>query len=193
MVAIRILSLSSTLRAVTGGMLKLGLWSCYEHVACSKKFPAVVELDCNNGIHGNGYLITYKVGLLSSRAHKHTHICNCSIKPAIFGSTSGRFVLESSRVRRGIRFDVIHGCEMLPLRTIFRVGNSQKSLGAKSREYGGWVMTGNSYSARDCCTRSDEWLAALLWCRNHGPRCSSRPFLQINSANSAKLARTNVQ
>jgi hypothetical protein len=29
----------------------------------------------------------------------------------------------------------------VPLRPIFRVGNSQKPLGARSGKYGGWVMT----------------------------------------------------
>ena len=48
----------------------------------------------------------------------------------------------------------------VPLRPIFRVGNSQKSLGARSGEYGGWEMTGMFFSARNCCTTSDVWLGA---------------------------------
>jgi len=48
----------------------------------------------------------------------------------------------------------------VPLRPIFRVGNNQKSLGARSGEYGGWVMTGMLYSARNCCTTSDVWIGA---------------------------------
>jgi hypothetical protein len=47
------------------------------------------------------------------------------------------------------------------LRPIFRVGNSQKSLGARSGEYGGWMMTGMFFSERNCCTTSDVWLGAL--------------------------------
>jgi len=49
----------------------------------------------------------------------------------------------------------------VPFRPIFRVGNSQKSLGARSGEYGGWVMTGMLFSARNCCTTSDVWLGAF--------------------------------
>jgi len=48
----------------------------------------------------------------------------------------------------------------VPLRPTFRVGNSQTSLGARSGEYGGWVMTGMLFSARNCCTTSDVWLGA---------------------------------
>jgi hypothetical protein len=48
-----------------------------------------------------------------------------------------------------------------PLRPIFRVGNSQKSLGVRSGEYGGWVMTGMLSSVRNCYTTSDVWLGAL--------------------------------
>jgi hypothetical protein len=46
----------------------------------------------------------------------------------------------------------------VPLRPVCRVGNSPKSLGARSGECGGWVMT-----------TSDVWLCALSWCRNHCP------------------------
>jgi len=49
----------------------------------------------------------------------------------------------------------------VPLRPIFRVVNSQKSLGARSGEYGGWVMTGMLLSARNRCTTSDVWLDVL--------------------------------
>ena len=51
-----------------------------------------------------------------------------------------------------------------PLRPIFRVGNSQKSLGARSGEYDGWVMKGmlfSAFSERNCCTTSDVWLGAF--------------------------------
>jgi len=48
-----------------------------------------------------------------------------------------------------------------PLRPIFRLGNSQKSLGVRSGEYGGRVMTGTLFSARNCCTTSDVWLGAF--------------------------------
>jgi len=48
----------------------------------------------------------------------------------------------------------------VPLRPVFRVGNSQNSLGARSADYGGWVMTGMLFAARNCCTTSDVWLGA---------------------------------
>ena len=48
----------------------------------------------------------------------------------------------------------------VPLRPIFRIGKSQKSLGARSGDYGGWVMTGMLFSGRNCCTTSDVWLGA---------------------------------
>jgi hypothetical protein len=43
----------------------------------------------------------------------------------------------------------------VPLGPILRVENSEKSFGARSGEYGGWVMTGKLFSARNCCTTSD--------------------------------------
>ena len=66
----------------------------------------------------------------------------------------------------------------VPLRPTFRVGNSEKSLGARSGEYGGWVTTGMLFSASNCYTTSDGWLGALSWCRNHFPWYLSRPFLR---------------
>jgi hypothetical protein len=66
----------------------------------------------------------------------------------------------------------------VPLRPIFGVGNSQKSLGARSGEYGSWVMTGMlSRRGIAVITTSDVWLgathvvvlcAALLF---HVPHC----------------------
>ena len=53
----------------------------------------------------------------------------------------------------------------LPLRPIFRVVHSQKSLGARSGEYGGRVITGMLLWARNRCTTSAVWLDALSWCR----------------------------
>jgi hypothetical protein len=46
------------------------------------------------------------------------------------------------------------------LRPTLRAGNSQKSLGVRSREYGGWVMTAMLFSTRNCFTTSDVWLGA---------------------------------
>ena len=55
---------------------------------------------------------------------------------------------------RRIRFYVLHGAKRVTLRPILRVRNSRKSLGARSREYGGWVMTRMFFSAMNCCTTS---------------------------------------
>ncbi|KDR19555.1 hypothetical protein L798_06353 [Zootermopsis nevadensis] len=56
---------------------------------------------------------------------------------------------------RSLAFDLMSSMveKRAPLRPIFRVGNSQKSLGARSRECGGWVMTGkfHEYGSRIDC------------------------------------------
>ena len=67
------------------------------------------------------------------------------------------------------------------LRPIFRVGKTQKSLGARSEEYGGWVMTRTLFSATNCCTTSDVRLGALSWCRNHSPFHLLHRFLRTAS------------
>jgi hypothetical protein len=67
----------------------------------------------------------------------------------IFRSSAVAFYLLSSTVAKGV-----------PLRPIFRVGNRQKSLEARSGEYGSWVMAGMLFSARNCCTTSDVCLGA---------------------------------
>jgi hypothetical protein len=104
---------------------------------------------CNGWIYDNAYLITFKVGHLRA----HTHLLNKSChfwkhrRKASFGifySSSVAFHLMSSMVAKSVL-----------LRPVFRVGNSQKSLGARSGSYGGWVMIGMLYWARNCCTTSD--------------------------------------
>jgi hypothetical protein len=50
---------------------------------------------------------------------------------------------------RRIPFDVLHVCERRLLRPIIRAENSQKSTGARSKEYGGWLMTGMLFSAKE--------------------------------------------
>ena len=94
----------------------------------------------------------------------------CSIDPAIVESTGGRLLLESPGIRSSHSM-----CSMVtkrvPLRPIFRLGNSQKSLGARSGDYGRWVMTGMLFSARNCCTTSDVWLGAFAL---HNKRCVAR-------------------
>jgi len=69
----------------------------------------------------------------------------------------------------------------VPLWPIFRVGESQKSLGTRSGDYGGWVMIGMIFSAINCCTTSEMWLGSLSWCRHHSPCHLSRRFLRTVS------------
>ena len=84
--------------------------------------------------YDNTYLITFIIEPL--RTHTHT----CSTDRAIVGSTGGRLLLESHGFRssRSVSSMV---AKRGPLRLIFKIWNSQKSLGARSGEYGGWVMT----------------------------------------------------
>jgi len=88
----------------------------------------------------------------------HTHLlhrsCHCwkhrrKASFGIFWNSAVAFHLMSSMVAKRV-----------PLRPIFRVENTQKSLGARSGEYGGWVMTGMLFLARNCCITSDVWLGA---------------------------------
>ena len=83
-----------------------------------------------------------------------THILAPSILPLLEAPAEGFFwnLLEFGR---RIPFDIFHGCETRLLEALFRVENSQKSLGARSGEYGGWVMTGMLFSVRNCCRTSD--------------------------------------
>jgi len=72
----------------------------------------------------------------------------------------------------------------VPLRPTFRVGNSQKSLGARSGKYSGWVMIGMLFSARNCCTTSDVWLGALatvenIECDDRTPEDSKKSLLPV--------------
>jgi hypothetical protein len=103
----------------------------------SQKVPWMVVLHSNCRTYGNSYLITVIAGPLHT--HTCTHICAPSILPllqapveasvGIFQSSSITFHLMSSMVMKRV-----------PLRPIFRVGNSRQFLGAKSGECDGWVM-----------------------------------------------------
>jgi hypothetical protein len=88
------------------------------------------------GHNGNAYVITLNIGPL--RKHIHT----CSVDPAVLDSTGGRLhfgVFRSSAVA----FDLMSSTVAIrvPVRPIFRVGKSQKSLGARSGECGFRMMT----------------------------------------------------
>jgi hypothetical protein len=71
----------------------------------------------------------------------HAHAHTSSIGPATVGSSvAGVFgTFLSSAVAINLMPPLV--TKRAPLRPIFRVWSSQKSLGARSREYGGWVMT----------------------------------------------------
>ena len=102
---------------------------------------------------------------MRARTHTQTHLfhrsCHCwkhrrKASSGIFRSSAIPIDLMSSMVAK-----------RAPLMPIFRVENSQKSLGGRSGECGVWVMTGMLFSAKNCCTTSDVWLGALSWCRNN--------------------------
>ena len=116
------------------------------------KFPEL-WYSTNGRTYDNAYLITFKVRPL------RTHTLAPSILP-LLDALAGSFFWNLPEFSRRIRFYVLHGAKRVPLRHIFRTGNSRKSLGARSLEYGGWVMTGMLFSARNCCTTSDVWLGA---------------------------------
>ena len=58
--------------------------------------------------------------------------------------------------------------KLLPPSSDFKVGKSQKSHGARSREYAGWFTVSSWYS--QCCT--EEWDGALSWCNMNLPSSS---------------------
>jgi hypothetical protein len=75
----------------------------------------------------------------------------------------------SSAVAFDLMFSMVVKC--VPIRPIFRVGNSQKSLGVRCREYGGWVRTGMLFSARN----SQPWRTSnRTWLLNSG-RLEKKP------------------
>ena len=131
----------------------------------SHKVPGIVVQHCNGRIYENAYLITFKVGPLL------THTLAQSILSLLDALAEGLFWNLPEFSRRN-RFYALHGAKRTPLRPIFRIGNSLKSLGARSRDYGDWVMTGMLFSARNCCTTGDVWFGAPSWCRNHTEQTS---------------------
>jgi len=128
-------------------LCELYTWGC-------QKVPGIVVKHSNGRTYDNAYLITFKVRPLSTHTlapsilHCWKHRRKASF--GIFRSSVVEFDLMSSMVAKHV-----------PLRPIFRVEKSQKSLGARSGEYDGWVMTGMLFSVRNCGTISDVWLGAL--------------------------------
>jgi hypothetical protein len=120
----------------------------------SKKFPGIVVSHYNRMIYCNAYLISFKIGPLRvyTQTHTHTHTHTRYIDRVNVGSSGGRLLLDlrSSTVAFHLMSFIV--AKRVPLRLIFRVGNSQRSLGARSGEYGGWMMTGKFFWARNCCT-----------------------------------------
>jgi hypothetical protein len=108
--------------------------------------------------YGNAYRTTihsWTLAPANTHTHTHTHTHSCYIDPAIIGNIGRMFFLESSGVQPS------HSVWSPPcLRPIFTVGDSQKSLGARSGEYECCVMAGKFVSARNFCTTSDVWLGA---------------------------------
>jgi hypothetical protein len=115
--------------------------------AVSQKVPVMVVLHSNVTINGNVTLRTFKARSL--RAHILAQLsmslleAQAEVSFGIFRSSAVAFNLMSSVVVKHVL-----------MRLIFRVGNSQKSLGD-------WLMTGIFQSARNCCETSDVWLDAL--------------------------------
>jgi hypothetical protein len=72
------------------------------------------------------------------------------------------------------------------LRPIFRVGNSQKSLGAGSGEYGGWVMTGMLFSTRN----SQPWRTSDRMRRPNSVRFQKKPF--AGASNNGRIGGASV-
>ena len=106
---------------------------------------------------------------LQIRTLAHTHTHTCSIDPAIVGTTGERLLSKSSGVRPS-HFMPSMVAKRVPLRPIFRVGNSRKSLGARSGEYGGWVMIGMLFSARK---RRDKWQGEWFLYHDNAPSHTS--------------------
>jgi len=145
----------------------------------SHKVPGIVVQHSNGRIYDKAYLITFKVGPL------RTHTLAPSILPLLDALVEG-FFWNLPEFGRRFRFCVLYGAKRVPLRPIFRIGNSRKSPGARFREYGGWVMTGMLFSVRNCNTTSDVWLSASSWCRNHSEQTS---HWQVSSSNRRTKSR----
>jgi hypothetical protein len=132
----------------------------YTSIWCTmggQKVPGMVVLHYNGRRYGNAYLITL--------ARRHI----CSINTAIVGNTGGRLFFWTIP-----EFSCRMVVKCVPSRPTFRVGNSQKSLEARSWEHGVSVMTEMFSSATNCCTTSVVWFDALPLCRHH---CTCLPLV----------------
>jgi hypothetical protein len=84
-------------------------------------------------------LLGYTATVTKSRTHTYTHLLHgsCRCWKHRFKAFFGIFLTSA------VAFDVMSSMAVkhIPLWTIFRVRNSQKWLGERSGECGGWVMT----------------------------------------------------
>jgi hypothetical protein len=131
----------------------------------SQKVLGMVALHWNDKTYSNAYLITLEVGPF------RTHPLVPSTLLLLEALAEG-FFWNLPEFGHHIRFYVLHNCEIRPLETHFQSRNSQKSLGARSKEYGCWMMTGiaaqqpvcgsvhyhdtESTAPATCCTASSE-------------------------------------
>jgi hypothetical protein len=149
----------------------------------SQKVPENVVQQCNGWTYDNDYLITYKIQLL----HTHTHLLHRFCRRWKHRRKASFGIFCSSAVAFHWMSSIVAKC--VPLRPIFRVGNSQKSLGARSGDYGGWVMTGTLFSARNYCTTRDVLLGAKAWLGSH----FHNKFMNVfNMHFTPKLLRSNI-
>jgi hypothetical protein len=110
----------------------------------NQNVPGMVVLPSNGRTYGNCYLITFTVGLLCKHTHTHTHTHTLSLSLSLSLSLLLHGSCHCWKHRRkasvgifrssAVAFDLLPStvAKRVPLRPIFRAGNSQNSLGARS-------------------------------------------------------------
>jgi hypothetical protein len=101
----------------------------------NQKVLEIVVMHFNGITYCNAYLFTFR--LRSLRSHKLAP----SMLPLLESPAEG-FFSNLPEFGSRIQFDILPGCETCHLEANFQSREQQKSLGARSREYGGWVTTG---------------------------------------------------
>jgi hypothetical protein len=153
------------------------IYSLSFYTTGSQKVPGMVVLHCNGKKYGNAYQIL-------ERTHARTPAP--SILPLSEAPAKGLFwnLLEFSR---GIRFDALHGCEICPLRPIFRVGNSHSERDPESAVVGWWqeCLPRQGIAAQQAVCGSVRYRVAAATCR----AVSS----ELHRPTSARLARREDQ
>jgi hypothetical protein len=141
----------------------------------SQKVPGIVVLHCNCRTRYKAYLNIFKVRAM------RTSTLTPSRLSLLEAPAEGFFVLfRSSAVAFHLMPFIV--VKRDPLRPIFRVRNSQKSLGARSGGCGGWVMTGIAAQQAMCgLVRHRDTETSV-------PACHlSRRFLTTVSRNLCKI------